>query len=612
MIIPKSLIACLIVPIALAAYDAEILRYTSICRIDHAKLRRTDSVAVQINNRAGDCYAAISIPYASSDKVSDLAGWIETVDGGKVRQLRNRDISDISAVSEVSLYQDQFLKRFELKHNTYPYTFWYTYTVTRGLFIDIGQWSPVLGTDIPTRQARLQLIVPKDYPFQYHERNIAACRKDSSDDGYSLEWAASYENPLKTEIFSQPEREMPSVCIVPQKVLYGVEGRFNDWKNFGDWQNRLMQNLDDLPVSEKEMVATLVKGLTDKRAIVRTAYHYLQDHTRYINVSIGIGGFKPYPASYVSLNKYGDCKALTNYLKAILKQAGIESYCADVYAGDQPVEIIKTMAGPQFNHMVLAVPLDADTLWLETTDNINPFGYVGTFIQNREALLVAAGSSRLVRIPALSAASNHVSNRLVFDCMSNGDAQATLAFIFRGRGFERYAHLRTDFNARDKDEIIKELMPFDNCDVIDWELNHTDRDSAQITLNAKVTIRKLLTPLGKELYFSLYPLSVPPFEIPANRKLPVSIPYPLYRTDTLTYNAPSGYIFNAKPDSFTVRSAYGAYSVRLTPSKNSCRAIKRFELFPGNYSAQKYTEFYTFIQSIKDADKMKIVVAPGR
>jgi len=38
---------------------------------------------------------------------------------------------------------------------------------------------------------------------------------------------------------------------------------------------------------------------------------------------------------------------------------------------------------------------------------------------------------------------------------------------------------------------------------------------------------KVLIPIGNEYYFSVTPASIPAFTIPASRKLPVDLPYPI-------------------------------------------------------------------------------------
>jgi hypothetical protein len=105
---------------------------------------------------------------------------------------------------------------------------------------------------------------------------------------------------------------MPLVLIAPTNFHYGVDGCTKDWVSFGNWQYQLNEGLDVLPQNEKNTISTLIKGITNKKEIVKVLYHYLQDNTRYINVLLGVGGYKPHPATYVSENKYGDCKALTN------------------------------------------------------------------------------------------------------------------------------------------------------------------------------------------------------------------------------------------------------------------------------------------------------------
>jgi len=76
-----------------------------------------------------------------------------------------------------------------------------------------------------------------------------------------------------------------------------------------------------LPDNIKKEVHELTDNLKDVRQKVYVLYDFLQKNTHYINVSLGIGGWQPFPADYVAIKRYGDCKALSNYMVALLKEA---------------------------------------------------------------------------------------------------------------------------------------------------------------------------------------------------------------------------------------------------------------------------------------------------
>ena len=99
---------------------------------------------------------------------------------------------------------------------------------------------------------------------------------------------------------------MPSVTIIPVEYNYAISGSFKDWISYGNWQFDLLQGLNELPDIEKSKILTLIKDIKDEKEKMKILYHYLQDETRYINITIETGGLKPYSATYVSTNKYGD------------------------------------------------------------------------------------------------------------------------------------------------------------------------------------------------------------------------------------------------------------------------------------------------------------------
>ena len=316
----------LFAPIVLSqSYNAEVLNYESSYTLDKNGLDESYSIAIKINNPQGDKYATIAIPYQWQSPVYNIEAWIEDINGKKIRKLKDKEIYDNSFVYEGNLFDDSHVKNFDLKYNVYPYIIKYKYSCNQKEFITICNWMPPY-EEIPTHNAKLVITTSTGNELAYYQNKINPPLKDSSGHKITLIWEARYEQPMKPEDCSPPLGEfLPRVFAVPVQFNFGVKGNQQNWTSFGNWNYRLNEGLDDLPASEVQKVNELINGISDKRLIVKRLYEYLQDNTRYESVQIGLGGHKSYPASYVVSKKYGDCKALSNYMKALLKAAGIPS-----------------------------------------------------------------------------------------------------------------------------------------------------------------------------------------------------------------------------------------------------------------------------------------------
>jgi transglutaminase-like putative cysteine protease len=136
------------------------------------------------------------------------------------------------------------------------------------------------------------------------------------------------------------------------------------WKDFGKFVYSLKVGRDQLPDNIKQTVHQLADGLTDPKQKISRLYEYMQKNTRYVGIQLGIGGWQPFDAKYVATNGYGDCKALVNYMYSLLKEAGINSYYTLVRAGKYANYITTEFPSQQFNHVILCVPLQKDTVRL--------------------------------------------------------------------------------------------------------------------------------------------------------------------------------------------------------------------------------------------------------
>jgi len=603
------LIFCMnLIPVFSEISDALFMNIQTDLVIRNNKLYTSSSYELKINNRQGEEYADIIIPYSKMCKVSKIEAYIKDKNGIIVKKLRSGDIKERSSVFDGTFYDDNFVKEFTLVHNVYPYTIFYSYQLQEDAFLSLAQWSPHEYNDVPTLNALLTLDIPRDYKIAYTTQLIDNTSADTLETRIKYSWKASYLNQIESELYT-PDMSafIPRVNIVPVKFNFDHEGSFYSWNTYGNWEFSLLTGLDNLPDVEKQQINSLISGIKENKDKVKILYHYLQDATRYINISIETGTMKPYPASYVSINKYGDCKALSNYFKSVLSYIGIPSFYTNIHAGSRIKKTDLNFPSMQFNHVILCVPLLKDTIWLDCTSD-GPFNYLGTFTQNRKAFLIDNDHSRFIQTPFLSKKTVLDSRFVRVSSEKGNDLKASFHTISRGESFENLTGLSRSTSDSKTDQIIRKYLIESGFEMIDFNLIPANRDSAFVTLDYTAKSDKLYKRYGNELLIPLIHFSIPAIKDPKNRKYPVQVDYPIYKIDTLIYSMPSGYQLNSLPKNQTLTSKYGRYDLRFSNINTTIEVVKSFELNPGSYPLSEYTDFFRFVKAVYDIENSSYIV----
>lgn len=595
-----------------AYYDNEITDYTTICTVADGRLTVEESYVIQINNKNGDDLAEVVIPFEEKNKIQGLQVWITDNNGNIIRKLKKKEIVEKSQREYSTLYQDRYFLIFDMKYYQYPYQVHYTFRQNFDEFVSIKFWSPVLQDDTPTRHARLTVQVPRNFRIKIMQKNTVDPVVRNTEDQIIHEWEVT--DALlsdETEYYAPSlEERMPFVYVLPMNFNYGVPGNYKDWISFGNWVCRLNKGSDDLPPKEKEKVKDLTRDIDDPVEKARVLYHYMQENTRYVNVAIDIGGLKTYPASYVSNNKYGDCKALSNYMQSLLAEAGINAYYTLIDADKNPARIEQDFVRSRFNHVILCVPFQDDTLWLENTDRNNPFGYLGAFTQNRSALVIKEDSSCLVKTPALSVNDVLEKRRANISIDIGNSAVVVINDDLHGPGFERLRSLMADFSDNDQKQVLLyNYIPFNSFELSDWKINVNSKDDPEIKLDYKGTVNNFTRIYSGKIVIPILKTPLPRLKKPEKRKQPVRINYPVNKQDSLFYTIKYDENYYVKlPKGDTVVTKYGAYAINFFENDNQVVAVKKYVLIPGDYDLDEYEDFYNFIKSIKNIERKSAII----
>jgi len=318
-------------------------------------------------------------------------------------------------------------------------------------------------------------------------------------------------------------------------------------------------------------------------------------------------GLKVYPASYVSTKKYGDCKALSVFMQSLLSASGIPSFGVDVNGGAAHSKVQHDVPGPQFNHMILCVPLGADTIWLENTSNYLPSGYLGTFTQDKVALLVNGGESRLIRTPRMTNDQVLCRREYRYNVDRDGSAIVTSNWDLGGDQFEQFRFLKRN----QSDEKLKETlegMLGSNEHLEEWSISQKDRETARVQLSLKIRSTQSLRPIGTTRIVQQRYFTFPDLETPSNRKQPVEILLPFIEELVMEYDLSKlGNVLVSIPKPVQLTGEFGTYTVAFHHENSVVRVERSLRLSIGSYSLGQYPAFYQFIQSIKEADRKAVV-----
>lgn len=142
-----------------------------------------------------------------------------------------------------------------------------------------------------------------------------------------------------------------------------------------------------------EIVASVPPRQEDQAAAL---YAWVRDNITYCAIELGMGGWKPYPATKVRAMRYGDCKDKATFLSGLLKSQGIASRPAGIYSHKgYPHPFTLPVLG-RFNHAILVVDLPSGPVVVDPTTRTVPFGRLPVSDENAPILPVGEGGSELM------------------------------------------------------------------------------------------------------------------------------------------------------------------------------------------------------------------------
>ncbi len=579
---------------------------------DISKIVKRVTYAITILNESGINNSVLTQYYDKFMTVRKIKADLYDRYGVPIKNGANVKVEDYSANVGYSLYEDNRVKVMDPKFRTLPFTVEFTYEIEyNGLFF-YPDWAVYDDYNVSVEKSKFTVVTPLDFKFRYLEKNLTTRGTISRVyDKIKYNWEYANMPAIKNEPFGKHFAEYtPVVYSAPSDFeIGGYSGNLDTWDNFGKWIYNLGKGRRVLDTGTDDKIKNMVAGLSDEDEKIKVLYSYLQNKVRYVNVKIGMGGWQTIEAEAVDRLSYGDCKALSNYMKSLLDVVGIKSYYTLVRAGESAPPINEDFPSTQFNHVILCIPQNIDTIWLECTSQNIPFGYLGTFTDDRKVLLTSEDGGFLVSTKKYTLDDNKQIRSAFVDLLPDGNATATITTDYTGILYDKiYRVLQLD--NIDGRKFVQSNIFIPSYKLISY--SHKEKKSLipVISEELDLDLANFGIIMGNRILFKpnlMTRVSKMPY-LTKDRKSDISIRRPYNEVDTIRFRLPAGYKFDKIPPKISIVTKFGEYSAEIFSDNKSTGYIRTFKLFNNDYPVGDYPAFVDFFEKISVSDESKIAL----
>jgi hypothetical protein len=567
---------------------------------------------VTILNEKGDDEAVFELVYSKKyDSYSSIEMKVYDPAGNVIKKYHRSDMYDGAASDGFSLVTDERFLGVKHTVSSYPETIEIEYEEDITSNIDLGYWD-IQQDEQSIQNASCQVLIDANAGFRYSNQNTTIQPQTSQTDGKSLYiWGVKNLKAIKLEERAEPWRVLPKIYFASNNfVYYGVPGNLSSWKTYGDWQKGLNSDVCSLTPQREAEIRKMTDSIKTDKEKAKFLYSYMQKNMRYVSIQLGIGGLKPFPASFVDEKKYGDCKALCNYMCALLKAVGIPAYYAKVRAGANEEPYNPAFPNDISNHIIVCVPFKTDTTWLECTNPFQPFGKLGTFTENRNALIITEDGGRLVNTPHSTMKDNQLNSEAHISLDADGGAKANVKLLATGVYRDEYigdGMLKVDEQKEDIMHRLNLKQPISFEVTPKTDLNGVKEVDLNLEYDKFCDIAA-----GDKQFYRPHVFDLVAFTVPAedHRKSDYYFETPIVKTCVTTIDLPAGFDIETMPANQSLSFTYGAYEVKYAydAAKNQVVSNAKFNITNQVIPAAKYNELQEFLDAVAKAQNKKLVI----
>ncbi|TAE54624.1 MAG: DUF3857 domain-containing protein [Bacteroidetes bacterium] len=462
---------------------------------------------------------------------------------------------------------------------------------------------------VPITDVSLKLYLPKGYKLGVNELNVGPRKQTELDDFDVYTWQVKNADKAKDEMY------MPNLDEVGMSLAVSSVG---SWRTISEWYRDLAlpRAKEDYRVNDA-FTAIFPQGHTQlsPKERAKAIYAYLCDNISYSSVSFRQSNHVPQEPGNTLSSRLGDCKDLSTLYHTLAGKAGLKTRLVLVSTRNNGENQLR-MPSTNFNHCIIRIDFEDDTLYQELTDSRMAFGASPNSLINSQALVIPltpqdAEGSDLIRIPRNPEVFSVLDRKATVKVEGTNTLSSTTLEVY-GSAASSYRNSFSGLTAEDTRKTMLDFVSdfFDKeIKLKDYKLEGiTDRE-ALVKVGSDLEVKNEVISLGGiqavkvrlyERIFSAKGFPEEPRQYPLTYWEYESIDE--YKTQ-VEIELPAGKTFSEVPQNVSVRSFFIDYQLTYEKiSDQKIRVTRHVKIDRNTIPADKYDAFREVVNQINQAE----------
>lgn len=589
---------------------------------ENGDLLKRGRLVVRILRPEGRGWADYEVGYNNDSKVNYLHGWSITGKGQEY-ETKSSDVIERN-VSTYEVYSDAKQKSlrvpgadvgtvvgFEFEQLEHPYT-----------FTDVWGFQ----ASEPIERSHYELHMASGWRFKAEWRNHRE-EKPTEENG-AVQWQVTDIPRIENE----PRR--PSSGELAAEVVFTffndkMPGKsYRNWSDLGTWYTQLSSNARDANPALVQKVQELAPANLSLAQRIKALAAFAQRDVRYVEIQIGIGGWRPHNATDIFSHRYGDCKDKATVLSSMLSQIGVKSYYLLINT-QRGLVTEKSPPLASFDHMILAIsmpeasyaksmpamyehPRLGHLLIFDPTNDVVPFGQLPFYEQDNYGLLMGDQGGELIHLPLTPPDANGIVRNAKLKLLPDGGLQGEIeerytgfyAMLFRG-GLQHETE-------NDRKKFIERFLAssLGNFQLDKYELVNADDIDQDLIIRFNFSAAHYAKNAGAMLLVRPRVLGELAGRWDANkpRHYAYEFPGPFLDRDTVEISLPDGFKVDELPDQAKVTFPFAEYVSKTESSEGVLKYTREYKQMATEVSLEHTDELKKFFSQINLDEKSMAVL----